>query len=322
MTFETYQKKLHKTTKPADIRQTADVLSKLNLKRKMPPMFKPIRNPNEVVPPHYNAFYYCADATLEREPNDIISILHRRFKSATNCLNVDGKYCLQLLRDIVEICPLYYFAIENENIMKVRWEGMQFDGLVSDIENKAIEEMNYWYETNDKEKYALKLFILTYKQNLIELTRKEFNLLYSYDRVFYGIKNTYQFEDIKKLCTEIIECIIEMEMHDNNYPFNSSTLASWIIVNKNLKSPCFKILALALALSDKDFAIVKKARENLNEIKKEEVENQWVEVINEDTTELSEIVSVPNYMDHLNLSADEEEQKAFDALYLASQKKK
>ena len=283
---------------------------------------RPLQNPNHIIARPINNITINSPFTFVPSHQNSAEMLINKINSATACYNIQIDYCLALLKELVKICPYCFFGIEEEKILRLQWEGNQYSDIVESIKCEAIKEIHFWYPNNVYERNAIKYFIKLMTEKLNRIVRSEIELFTCFERETIGIKNSYQFEDLKKEIGEVLDCIVEANLNFNCFPFNTGIIAEWIVVNKRLKAPLFKILACALAVVDTSDFILKRARENLDEIKKEEPENQWAEIIDEDTTELSQIVEVPNYMDYLDLNADEEGCKAFDALFLASQKKK
>lgn len=255
----------------------------------------------------------------EKELENDGELLSSRFNSATECWNVQAEYCVETLKKMVKICPYLFFSVEIDRMMKLRWENIQYDKEVEEIELKCIEEMHYWFPSNRRERAAVIYFIKSMLKKLNGIILSDISSFNIFERNFIGINNAYQFEDMKKDISEVIECMLDINLSLNIPPYFTSTLCDWIINNKKLKSPLFKILAVGLASIDIDRDSLKKARDNLYEIKQEEKEEKCTPN-NEETTELSEIVKEPDFMDELDLSADEEQRKAFDALFFASQK--
>lgn len=118
--------------------------------------------------------------------------------------------------------------------------------------------------------------------------------------------------------------MVDINLSDQIAPYSTSSISDWIVNNQKLKAPMFKILAVSLASIDCDRDSLKKARDNLYEIKAEKEEEVEVKhaKTTEESTELSEIIAEKDFMDELDLSGDEQQRKAFDALFFASQGKK
>lgn len=272
----------------------------------------------------YNAF------AIGELPQDPITQFNR-FNGCTECINIDPNYALELLKTISLLCPPLIYFIQPEKIMKVRWEHQQYDKAVEDLLDENVSRMEKWYPNTQVQKRALHFMICNITKEINDLIRTDFFTLTYYQREYYGAPNEFRFIDVISAASEVLECIKEANLTQNQYPIPLGHISEWIKGNKVLHSMFFKVAAFLFAIGDYRIGLRESAIELLKEVKKEKPKDNWVEMISDDeeTTELSAIEvdeAIPPKEDEEGLIdifiTPEESQKIYDEFFYNPKKDK
>lgn len=303
-TFESYQRRRREATRPQQPRAEPRPITR-QLFPNQPPLpritpnpliqyYPNINNSNErignflnqlrIVPlERYNAF------SIGELPNDPIT-QYNRFNSCTECFNIDANYALELLKTISVMCPPLIYIIPKDKILKLRWEHQQYDRAVDEIFNSNIKRMLEWQPNDQAQRRALHYMIYEVTKEINNLIRLDFSLLNCFDRDYYGALNELRFIDVISAASEVLECVKEANLIQNNYPIPLGHIGEWIKGNKSLQSMFFKVVAFLFSVGDYRVGFRESAVEFLKEVKKEKAKDNWVEMISDDeTTEISAI---------------------------------
>lgn len=286
------------------------------------PRLHPIQQINTIQPIQRPTVVFASDQDHPRETKKELMIrISNRLKESLITDNIDANHCVRLLQDLIELNPFSVLLLDENELIKIKWESTQHEQIVTELINNAMKDMYSWQTTEFNDigllQHIFNKVRKSFNDVIIENNYEEMNVI---EKDSFGIRNNHHFERVKYMLSDIIGTMMEVNINLSWSPENEikfKQIITNIIECIYIDSSSFKFKTLLLLLG-KMIGITSDERlmteENYFKTKND---FHYLEtpIVSEDEERTYDDELEVNYLDLLDLEADEEHLAAFDAAF-------